>query len=312
MIKFLIVIFLIPFCSFVQKDDTLRYLPQNYRINSAGLNNVFIYSFKGKNGLYRLDDRPITEAKYDTIYPYDRMKGKIFWVYRNKNIYGILDSSGAIIIDGMSARYGTIVSTNYITIEIQKKWFLLRSNGTIVNAEGYDNQNLYFDKFGFLYFSLNKKWGVMNKEFKVIIPPTYQEPVYFGEYGLARANQGKYFGFIDTSNNFIIPPSYKKAGYFSDGLAPVKGKEKWGYIDLNNNVVIPFMYVAAGQFSKNLAPAKRKLKYGYINKQNETVIPFSFCKAYCFYDEEKMAVIKTSFFRWRMVDRKGNIYKYEE
>jgi len=52
------------------------------------------------------------------------------------------------------------------------------------------------------------------------------------------------FGLIDINGNVIVPPIYSKIGYFSDGMAWVIKYDKFGYIDHTGELVIPLIFDA--------------------------------------------------------------------
>ena len=86
----------------------------------------------------------------------------------------------------------------------------------------------------------NDKWGVIDKEGKVIIPCQWEEISYFSE-GLAVVmdENGKY-GFIDKGGNVVIPCQWNYADRFAEGLAFVlDDNEKFGFIDKRGKVIIP-------------------------------------------------------------------------
>jgi len=53
--------------------------------------------------------------------------------------------------------------------------------------------------------------------------------------------KGDKWGYIDKEGNMVIPPVYDEAHIFSGGLAPVKFNSKWGYIDTKGDIVRPFV-----------------------------------------------------------------------
>ena len=96
------------------------------------------------------------------------------------------------------------------------------------------------------------KWGYMNRDGKVVIPPQFDdEGDFFG--GLAKARIGKTWGFIDESGRVIIPFRFASAGNFQEGLAPVQVERKWGFTNREGRLVIEPQFQAASEFHEGLA-----------------------------------------------------------
>jgi hypothetical protein len=124
-------------------------------------------------------------------------------------------------------------------------------------------------------YPINGKWGVMNHQGKVVIPPVFDElrSIAFEETNGSKiyfiANRGKdlntdygmipepgNYGLIDVSGNEIIPFEYQqiytghqnqlivnKGGYiaFNEYTDYIIGG-KWGVIDLTNQIKLPLIY----------------------------------------------------------------------
>jgi hypothetical protein len=60
------------------------------------------------------------------------------------------------------------------------------------------------------------------------------------------------WGYMDRNGSLVIPPQFEKAATFSEGLAPVRVNGKWGYIDVHGMMVIKPQYAAAMQFSEGI------------------------------------------------------------
>jgi hypothetical protein len=86
------------------------------------------------------------------------------------------------------------------------------------------------------------KWGYVDREGNVVIPPRYDFPGKFTE-GLAPVNVGGLaggkWGYIDNTGRTAIEPRFDEAAEFLDGLARVKVGGKPGYIDRKGNFVWP-------------------------------------------------------------------------
>jgi len=78
------------------------------------------------------------------------------------------------------------------------------------------------------------------------------------------------WGLIDKNGKFVIPPRYTevKRGGFTEGLAPVKIGRKWGFIDKKGALVIRPRFHDVENFSDGYAIYKlpgRKNNHGYLD-----------------------------------------------
>jgi len=120
------------------------------------------------------------------------------------------------------------------------------------------------------------------------------------------------YGFIDDNGEVIVEPIYDDTRFyvgasmgssgFSEGLAPVKLKDKWGYINSKGVKIIDFKYEEAGLFNDGLAYVKIDGKYGYINKQGTMVIQPQYSKAFEFHKGVAVAQINDSY---GFIDKEG-------
>jgi len=82
--------------------------------------------------------------------------------------------------------------------------------------------------------------GLVSREGKITLPPTYQKILPF-EYGYARVQnrQGRW-GLIDHQGKLIIPLRYENAGRLSEGLLPVQSTKNrfWNFVNLKHEMVI--------------------------------------------------------------------------
>lgn len=159
-----------------------------------------------------------------------------------------------------------------------------------------DNQKIQKQENNYVsIIKINNKYGLKNKNGKIVIAPTYDE-LYKTSYELIVAIKNNKLGLIDKYGNILINPKYEAnlLEYhfeFSDGLAAVIKKEKDDsnnciYIDKTGKEVLDPTkfgystvqdgdYGSCSQFKEGLAPASvlsNFRNYGYINKTGKLVI----------------------------------------
>ena len=55
--------------------------------------------------------------------------------------------------------------------------------------------------------------------------------------GMAAIKVGKKWGFIDANGNMVIPPQFEEVNSFSEGSAEVKSNGQWVHIDKTGKIV---------------------------------------------------------------------------
>ena len=95
-------------------------------------------------------------------------------------------------------------------------------------------------------FQVNGKYGFIDVEGQIKVPPVYDEVCGFGDNGLAAVKTDDRWGYVDTEGEMVIEPSYFSAETFSDnGLALVITQDgEQCFIDSDGEIVIATGYNA--------------------------------------------------------------------
>jgi len=81
------------------------------------------------------------------------------------------------------------------------------------------------------------------------------------------------YGFVDKNGKVAIPPQFVYAGDFSGGKCAVQNEAyRWGYIDRQGKTAIPFEFEHAGKFVDGQAIVFVDGKYGAIDEAGKYVI----------------------------------------
>ena len=123
-----------------------------------------------------------------------------------------------------------------------------------------------------MIWKANDNRGYIDKGGKTIISTQYavRNAASFFE-GKARVCVASKCYYINTNNKEVFPEHYfTGAGNFSEGLAPVRVKEKWGYINESGEIAITEQFDQAFSFSEGLAPVFVRGKWIYINRDGKT------------------------------------------
>ncbi len=125
------------------------------------------------------------------------------------------------------------------------------------------------------------------------------------------SKDGKKYGLVDKENKQIIPLEYDEMDRFvyPDKIIWAKKDNKWGALDYKGTLVIPFEYDdIIKPYRTNLYAVKRHNKWGYIDKNNDVKIAFLYDEVTPFYKSiqtsSNYAKVKKGE-RWGIVNRKG-------
>lgn len=117
------------------------------------------------------------------------------------------------------------------------------------------------------------KWGVVNKEGKIVINPQFREIYTDGDDYLV--NVGSKWGWVDSEGNYIINPQFSAArnrGFNGTDLAAVKVGDKWGYINKKGKLEINPQFESVSPFFGDIALVyKRKSGHGIIDTDGKYI-----------------------------------------
>lgn len=120
---------------------------------------------------------------------------------------------------------------------------------------------------GLAAVKMEDKWGFIDHEGTIVIPPQKVDSVSAFKEGMAAVQLDGKYGFIDRTGAMVIKPVYDEVKNFSEGLAAVtKDYKYWGFIDKSGNIVIDFKYKVVSPFYKGQASAYIEGFFGVIDR----------------------------------------------
>ena len=90
---------------------------------------------------------------------------------------------------------------------------------------------------------INKQWGFINTEGKVVIEAKYEMPIDFNDNGLAIAVSHHKYGIINQLGIEVIPPHYQELMWLSNTLLSYRKEALWGVINLKEQTIIPAQFL---------------------------------------------------------------------
>ncbi|TVQ45680.1 MAG: hypothetical protein EA365_07400 [Gloeocapsa sp. DLM2.Bin57] len=162
-------------------------------------------------------------------------------------------------------------------VEVDKKYGYINPDGKLIIGLQFD-QARYFTNSGLAPVKIARQWGFINHEGKLQIPPQFDNVGNFSE-GLASFKQTKWYflqskwGYLNIQGDIVINPQFNDVYDFSEGLAAIRLGMSWGYIDQYGNIVIEPQFDEVSSFSEGFAKVRINNKWGYIDKTGKLVIP---------------------------------------
>ena len=139
-----------------------------------------------------------------------------------------------------------------------------------------------------LVFRHHGKYGLMDKEGRIVIEPKYdllellENPMY------ARVTLDRQSGVIDVNGKVVVPLEYDYVGRMSEDVIIVARDGLYGCFDKNGNLTAPIEFPEIREFVGGLARARdardRKHNFGFIDAKGNWIIPAFFEEVEDIYD----------------------------
>jgi hypothetical protein len=284
--------------------------------HGIGTSEYFIDKEKNVFAIYSHSEGGVS-LNYYTFDEFDKHMKYYYSNYANSLIvFRKIDSSSQSEFND----YDSILNKKYIGDK-----YALAQGTKFITDFIYDDCKLRGNRYSsnnFKDFKLNNKWGIIDKNGKVIIPFIFDDIELIDENRVFVKYNGKY-GIIDIEKSIrsidievtiteIVPLKYDSVNSFSEGMAAVmlgSGKNmKWGFIDKTGKEVISLKYDWVDNFSEDMAAVGigdwDNRKWGFIDKNGNEIVS-------CQYDEvgnfsEGLAYVKKNG-KCGYIDKSGNV-----
>lgn len=147
-----------------------------------------------------------------------------------------------------------------MAVSVQRKWGLLDKNGQWLIEPRFDE--LRFDgDTSWMAASENDRWGVVNAQGQWLVEPQFDNIGKLAQNGLALAQTDAGDGFINREGQWVIAPQRARMRDFSDaGLAAFRDADsgRWGFINAAGEVVIAPKFAKAHDFINGMAQIRTK------------------------------------------------------
>jgi hypothetical protein len=225
-------------------------VPPKYDVVGDFSEGFAIVELNGKYGFVDMKGKEVVPLKYDNVGDFSEgfagvrlgdkrgkvdKNGKEYWdMTRDYSTTGeTISTTGETIIPPKYDYVGRVFFDGLAWIRLGDKWGFINEQGKVVVPPVYDEVRVF--DFGFAQVKLNGKWGVVDQQGKVVIPPKYDYASNLFPNGLALVGLGGKLGFVDQQGNEVIPLKYDYCDFFSDDLTQVKLGDKKGFVDKQGN-----------------------------------------------------------------------------
>jgi hypothetical protein len=198
-------------------------------------------------------------------------------------------------------------------VRVGNNWGLVDTSGNYIVKPEFEFLGDF--NFGYAIVARSKRYSYINKQGKIMFPFSFLGASDFSEGKAIVLDSLNRISCIDTTFKtlFTLPDSITETGCFSEGMLPVKCKDKYAYVNASGNIVIPFSFCTAGDFKSGLAAVAVKIEidgkdsvrynHFYINKSGKQVISAFFKEAYSFCDG--LAAVQKDSGGWNWIDKSG-------
>ena len=198
------------------------------------------------------------------------------------NKYGYIGKSGAFAI---TPRFDAAndFREGVATVFVGEKHHIIDKQGNTLAtlADNITNVEPFSD--GLAPIEIDWKYGYINHEGKVVIPPRFDFAGPFVD-GLAIVETNDKWGLIDKGGNYVVPAQYDDADYFSEGVMPVLIDGQWRFVDGQGNTltILGDKYETVNCLVEGRASVLVNHKLGAIDRNGNLIIDIRFDQLHYF------------------------------
>lgn len=189
-------------------------------------------------------------------------------------------------------------------------WKFIDQNGKCVIRGKFEKVTQFSEgRAGVL---VNGKWGLIDRNGKQVLPPTYLSKIHPFREGLAavEVQEAARVDYLDRGGlvQFSLERNTEKSPLnnvdVSEGLVVSEKNHKFGFVDLSGKEVIPPVFNSCLPFSEGRARVSKEIAgkeyFGYVDRRGSLVVPCDYVEAFPY--SEGFAVVTT--------DTRARYYKY--
>jgi hypothetical protein len=189
-----------------------------------------------------------------------------------KGLYGIRDLNDGRILDEKYDYIGEF-KENYARIKIDRKWGFINQDFKIVIQPSYDHIENFKD--GIAAVKVSNRWFLINKLGKKVLPGSFDRIGRFDFKTLVPVvvSNNRYWNFINIESKKAYKYATSQFYINKDSIMTLYYKNKQLIIDKNGKPVLPYYFENISYAEKNRFIIKAKNRYGVIDATIKNIIP---------------------------------------
>ncbi|MFK8102845.1 MAG: WG repeat-containing protein [Saprospiraceae bacterium] len=191
---------------------------------------------------------------------------------------------------------------SYFPIKVNKKWGLMKANGSIFLPASYDAIG-EFQRFGYAIIQRNGKVGLLNQAGKEIIAPYYDDLQVLDSNLIAVMDQAAW-QVINLAGEIILAKGYERARVWEGGFISFRKNRRWGLANQAGNIICPTVYDGMELLHLGFFKTRKGDQYGLIDVQGKEILPCAYEAIE--YDQEQLFFFKKEKY-WGAVNAKGKL-----
>lgn len=255
------------------EDKIAIYSDQGTKINDyaldsiAGFNQGYAVIFDGhRQGLINTAGKVVAEPIYRSVRSAD---GNI--EVRRFNDWVTVSMDNQTDQSWVYTELMPYSNNRYVAKSNQKTW-ILDASGNVISPNNIDFISQPVDKKS--TFRKQKKWGVLRENGTVLLEARFDSIVVDGDimYGMTHKNGQEKWSLYDT---FAIKKSNKEydiIGRKTSNFYPVRRNNFWGFLDRTGEEVIHCVYDEVRSFVADKVVVKFHGQYGILDKYGEWIV----------------------------------------
>ena len=125
----------------------------------------------------------------------------------------------------------------------------------------------------FFPVKLDKKWGLINNDGKLVLPPVYDAIGEFKHFGYAVMQKQGLVGLLGPNGQETLSARYDDLKVLGENLVAVMDNEEWRVINHQGKTVLDKGYERVKIIQKDILLYKKQGKWGLVKKNGQEIAP---------------------------------------
>ena len=195
-----------------------------------------------------------------------------------------------------------LTAQQFFPIKVDKKWGLMDANGKIVLAPDY-NAIGEFKQYGYAVMQRNGGVGMLNSQGKEIVPPIYDDLKTLDSTLISVMKNG-HWQVINLQGKTVLEPGYGQVKVLDKRFLAFSRNHRWGVVDVQGKIVAEPAFDNIELFKKDYFLTKRESDFGLL-ATNGTEILAPKASEISIYNQNLFFYKTHKKDRWGAVNRNG-------